>query len=73
MLIPFVANCLQGRNGEEAFKPIEFSLRSLGQPQNVPFDPVNYILPLLHHRGELLDYVGKVSCSVKTQMMKKWS
>lgn len=67
MLILFVANYFQGRNGDEAFTPIEFSLRSLGEPQNVPFDPVNYILPLLHHRGELLDYVDKVGSLVAVQ------
>lgn len=58
-LVTVTAEHIKGRNGDEAFTPIEFSLRSLGEPQNVPFDPVNYILPLLHHRGELLDYVDK--------------
>ncbi|KAG8948722.1 hypothetical protein FRC04_009332 [Tulasnella sp. 424] len=48
-----------GRNGTQAFKPLEFMLRSLQEPQNIPFDPVNYIITLLYHRVELLDYVGK--------------
>ncbi|KAG8973272.1 hypothetical protein FRC05_008987 [Tulasnella sp. 425] len=49
----------KGRNGTQAFKPLEFMLRSLQEPQNIPFDPVNYIITLLYHRVELLDYVGK--------------
>ncbi|KAG9003305.1 hypothetical protein FRB90_011206 [Tulasnella sp. 427] len=58
-LVTLTAEHIKGRNGAEPFKPFEFKIRSLAEPQNVPFDPNNYLLPLLHRRGDLIDYVGR--------------
>ncbi|KAG9001891.1 hypothetical protein FRB90_011466 [Tulasnella sp. 427] len=50
---------IKAQNDDQMVKHPTFNLRSHSKAQNAIFDPVNYIVPLLHHRGELIDYVGK--------------